>query len=943
MISKIIKILSLINLAIIFYNCSSEYVGQIDIISPVPLQNIKIIIKPYNDTEPILTNYETQISSSRTGYYTSGDNVDSPLKIGIVFPSEGVYAIHIIGYPQESIDNDGSIDGSVDGGADDTIYPYYVVTRCFSVTSSFTDNNVLLVGLSEDLDSDRDTVPDNFELYCQMRNELNSDCEQECMESQYLAGVDCDPEEKTVNPFENEICGDGIDQNCWNGDKSCEDIDDDGYSGTEDCNENDPLINIGASEICGNGIDENCKIDISGCTDGDIPCDNDGDNYYGIINTGCGTDCDDNNSAIYPDAQELCGDNGNGNNIDEDCDRFIDEGCIPDDLDRDGFADISRGGQDCNDCDPGINPGINERTGLCSDNIDQNCDDTDEQCSQNDEDRDWYVEPDDCRENDPKYYPEAPDFCDDGEAFNCILDTECNVDTDNDRYNSSNDCNDQNAEINAGVENDNCEDELDNNCNGIINEVWDTSGTDNIPMKGCIKTAANYEAIDFNSSIEHCGSCRYDCRTAGQNGKSLGDRCINGICQCGESETCPQDQDGEEWICCNSNDTLYCADIKNDSNNCSSCGNTCNNGLECINGQCLCPGTQGIEQCEVGMTCCSGSGCLNLQNDNNNCGQCGNECSNGDICINGNCICENQGRDCNENLGERCCNGLCKNINHDINNCGQCGNSCGSNTRCLTGGCICNGGYNNCDLDWNNGCECYGCCEDEMCIEDCGTNASCYQESNYGECICNGGFSSCDGNWENGCECDGCCNNNSCMTSCGINAYCDSVGCQCNSSFGNCDDGWDNGCEISFNNDSYNCGRCNYICGEHSSCSNGSCACEPLYHDCDFNDSNGCECSTCCVMSGCVVVGDGDVGDGCCDTCNPAKHTICNSFLTEMKCICEQNFVDCNGDGDCECNTTDLIYQCNGTVCCKNLGVQCASGTECCSGNCSTTCQGNRN
>lgn len=94
-----------------------------------------------------------------------------------------------------------------------------------------------------------------------------------------------------------------------------------------------------------------------------------------------GTDCNDNNAAIHPNATEIC------NGIDDNCDGQIDEGLslftYYQDNDADGFGNSSVSIQscsqpsgyvttsgDCNDNNAAINPGASE---ICGNGFDDNC------------------------------------------------------------------------------------------------------------------------------------------------------------------------------------------------------------------------------------------------------------------------------------------------------------------------------------------------------------------------------------------------------------------------------------------------------------------------------------------------------------------------------------------------------------------------------------------
>jgi large repetitive protein len=232
---------------------------------------------------------------------------------------------------------------------------------------------------------------------------------------------DCNDDAYYANPgIFIEIC-DGIDNNC-NGqiDESesqsyvYADYDGDGYGSDPlmwpcsdpipqgyvanyaDCNDSRADIHPGAVEIC-DWIDNDCNGLIDDLTDlityyQDQDNDNYGNPNLTITATGCippvgyaavGTDCNDNNPAIFPGADEFC------NGIDDNCDGQIDEAPTKDgnpyylDQDGDGFGTpyisvymcslqpgYSIQGNDCDDTNPNVHPGAAE---ICGNNIDDNC------------------------------------------------------------------------------------------------------------------------------------------------------------------------------------------------------------------------------------------------------------------------------------------------------------------------------------------------------------------------------------------------------------------------------------------------------------------------------------------------------------------------------------------------------------------------------------------
>ncbi len=250
------------------------------------------------------------------------------------------------------------------------------------------------------------------------------------------------------------------------------DLDGDGWSpDAGDCDDTDVLVNPDAEEIC-NEVDDDCDDLIDqqdpGLLDGvTVWVDSDGDGF-GDEDTALSLcdptgwadnsdDCDDNDSHIYPGADEVCDDIDNDcdGDIDGDDDSLTDGQSLYTDADEDGFgagdAELACLGDgwsevdtDCDDTDDAINP-----------DADEICDDVDNDCD------DLIDGQDDAVIDAPTWYPDS-----DGDGFGAEDDGEVSCGGFADWVTTGEDCNDGDETIHPDA--DEICDGLDNDCDDLI-------------------------------------------------------------------------------------------------------------------------------------------------------------------------------------------------------------------------------------------------------------------------------------------------------------------------------------------------------------------------------------------------------------------------------------------------------------------------------------------
>lgn len=109
------------------------------------------------------------------------------------------------------------------------------------------------------------------------------------------AHLDCDDHDPDIHPDQDEVFGDGQNNDCDTGTPDLIDADGDGSPLPEDCDDDDPTVHPGAEEERYDGIDQDCDP-----TTSDVDADGDG---HGLAD-----DCDDKDASAWSGAPETCGD-----------------------------------------------------------------------------------------------------------------------------------------------------------------------------------------------------------------------------------------------------------------------------------------------------------------------------------------------------------------------------------------------------------------------------------------------------------------------------------------------------------------------------------------------------------------------------------------------------------------------------------------------------------
>jgi hypothetical protein len=306
----------------------------------------------------------------------------------------------------------------------------------------------------------------------------------------------------------------------------------------------------------------------------------------------------------------------------------------------------------------------------------------------------------------------------------------------------------------------------------------------------------------------------------------------------------------------------FCLDVSSDVDNCGACDNVCDlpgvDQHECLAGACT------VVSCDVDYDDCDATdanGCeADLLADRAHCGVCNNGCGADQICAAGVC------QDCG--LGEIVCGNTCIDTDTDPDHCGVCDNVCDlpnvDQHGCVSGACTvvsCDADFDDCDSDVSNGCEVDLLTSDVHCG---GCNQAC--DTAQGEDCCGGTCADLDsstvhcGACNNACAAGKSCCDGTCADLNDDVGHCGACGNACATGESCCD-----GTCADLNDDDGHCGACGNACVAGPGCLNGTCCADA---DSDDHYDQGCGGDDCDDTVAAIHPGAEEICNKVDDDCN---------------------------------------------------------------------------
>ncbi len=174
--------------------------------------------------------------------------------------------------------------------------------------------------------------------------------------------------------------------------------------------------------------------------------------------------------------------------------------------------------------------------------------------------------------------------------------------------------------------------------------------------------------VDLDTDLEHCGDCGDPCQTSIPGAEAS---CQSGVCEV-------QCEMFDDTFC---EEYDVCVDLDEDIDHCGGCGNACETSLP--DAEVFCEFGECAGECEAAgeSYCVEYDACVDLDTDVEHCGECGNACSTASgegECVDGECAC----------TGElELCDDECVDTQSDDDHCGWCGNNCPGVHTCVEGQC----------------------------------------------------------------------------------------------------------------------------------------------------------------------------------------------------------------------------------------------------------------